>query len=98
MPGADCRHVNGVGVDELSGRKGQAYLSVCADLAARRVLFATAGKDGATWAKFVEALEKHHGHRHAITPASMDMSPADPSGVAGHYSPCAGRVRQVSCD
>ena len=32
--------------------------------------------------KFVAALEKHNGHRHAITQASMDMSQAYQSGVA----------------
>ena len=68
----------------MSVRKGHQYLNVFAALVARRVLFATQGKDGATWAQFVEALKKHHGHRHAITPASMDMSAACQSGVAGH--------------
>ena len=81
---ADFSNVCCVGVDEMSVRKGHEYISVFADLVARRVLFATEGKDGATWAKFVEALEKHNGHRHAITQASMDMSPAYQSGVAEH--------------
>jgi len=79
---ADFSNVCCVGVDELSVRKGHEYISVFADLVKKRVLFATEGKGRETWAKFVAALEKHNGHRHAITQASMDMSPAYQRGVA----------------
>lgn len=79
---ADFSNVCCVGVDEMSIRKGHDYLSVFADLVKRRVLFATEGKDKATWVKFLEALEKHNGHRHSITQASMDMSRAYQAGVA----------------
>ena len=81
---ADFSNVCCVGVDEMSVRKGHEYISVFADLVHKRVLFATEGKDQETWAKFVAALEKHNGHRHAITHASMDMSPAYQRGVADH--------------
>jgi transposase len=79
---ADFSNVCCVGVDEMSVRKGHEYISVFADLVRKRVLFATEGKDQATWLKFVEALEQHNGHRHAITQVSMDMSPAYQRGVA----------------
>lgn len=79
---ADFSNVCCVGVDEMSVRKGHEYISVFADLVARRVLFATEGKDKETWLQFVQALEKHNGHRHALTQVSMDMSPAYQSGVA----------------
>lgn len=78
---ADFSNVCGVGVDEMSVRKGHDYVSVFADLVRKRVLFATEGKDHAVWLTFVAALEKHNGHRHAITQASMDMSPAYQKGV-----------------
>ena len=78
---ADFSNVCCVGVDEMSVRKGHEYLSVFADLVRKRVLFATEGKDQTTWLKFVEALEKHNGHRHSITQVSMDMSPAYQRGV-----------------
>ena len=81
---ADFSKVCWVGVDELNIRKGHEYISVFADLIAKRVLFATEGKDKEVWARFIEALEKHNGHRHAITQASMDMSRAYQSGVAEH--------------
>lgn len=78
----DFSNVCCVGVDELNIRKGHQYISVFADLVSRRVLFATEGKDKETWGRFVEAFEKHNGHRHSITQASMDMSRAYQSGVA----------------
>jgi len=79
---ADFSNVCCVGVDEMSVRKGHEYISVFADLVKKRVLFATEGKDQETWLKFVEALEQHNGHRHALTQVSMDMSPAYQRGVA----------------
>jgi len=79
---ADFSFTTCVGVDEMNVRKGHEYITVFADLAARRVLFATEGKDKETWSKFIEALEKHNGHRHGITQASMDMSNAYQAGVA----------------
>lgn len=77
----DLSQVCCVGVDEMSVRKGQEYLSVFADLVKKRVDFATEGREGETWARFVEMLEKHNGHRHAITQVSMDMSAAYEKGV-----------------
>jgi hypothetical protein len=46
--------------------------------------FATEGKDQETWAKFVEALEKHNGHRLPLMQVSLDMSLAYQRGVADH--------------
>jgi transposase len=78
----DFSNVCCVGVDELSVRKGHEYISVFADLVRKRVLFATEGRDHSVWLDFVAALEKHNGHRHSITQASMDMSQAYQNGVA----------------
>jgi transposase len=79
---ADFSQVCCVGVDEMCVRHGREYISVFADMVRKRVLFATEGKDRQTWLRFVEALEKHNGHRHAITQVSMDMSKAYQVGVA----------------
>ena len=70
-----------VGVDEMNLRKGRQYLTIFADLEKRRVLFGTEGKDAQAWGCFIEDLEKHNGHRHAIMEVSMDMSPAYQKGV-----------------
>ena len=78
---ADFSNVCCVAVDEMSVRKGHAYISGFAALVQQRVLFATEGKDHQVWHTFVAALEKHNGHRYAITQVSQDMSPADQKGV-----------------
>jgi transposase len=65
----------------MSVRQGQEYISVFADLLAKRVLFATEGHGHETWQAFVQALEAHNGHRHAITQVSMDMSAGYEKGV-----------------
>ena len=78
---ADFSNVCCVAVDEMSVRKGHAYVSVFADLVQKRVLFATEGKDHQVWHTFVTALEQHNGHRHAVTQVSQDMSPAYQKGV-----------------
>ena len=78
---ADFSPVSCVGVDEMNVRKGQSYVSVFADLVRKRVLFATEGRDHRVWEEFVVALEKHNGHRHALTQVSMDMSQAYEKGL-----------------
>jgi transposase len=70
-----------LGVDELSCRKGHDYLSVFADLVERRVVFATAGKDHHTFARFAEEILKHNGHPKAIAQVAIDMSGAYTKGV-----------------
>jgi transposase len=83
---ADFSQVCCLGVDEMSIKKGHQFITVFADLIAKRVLFATPGKDATTWAAFVQALQEHHGKPEAILQASMDMSPAYQSGVANNCS------------
>lgn len=78
----DLSETTWIGVDELSCRKGHEYLSVFADLVAKRVIFATPGKDHEVFAAFVEALLAHNGHPKAITQAAIDMSAAYRKGVA----------------
>lgn len=70
-----------VGADEMNRRKGHNYLTVFADLQAKRVLFATEGKDASTWEAFADELLKHNGHPKAILQAAIDMSPAYIKGV-----------------
>jgi transposase len=78
---ADFCNVCCVGVDEMSVRRGHEYISVFADLVARKVIFATEGHGHERWEAFVQALQAHNGHRHAITPVSMDMSAGYQKGV-----------------
>jgi transposase len=70
-----------LGVDEMNCRKGHTYLTVFADLVARRVVFATEGKDHSTFTQFAEEILKHNGHPKAITAVAMDMSKAYQKGA-----------------
>jgi transposase len=78
-------HVVWVGADEMNRRKGHNYLTVFADLQARRVLLAVEGKDAGTWARFAEEMGRHNGHPKAITQVAIDMSPAYIKGVREHF-------------
>lgn len=77
----DLSEVVSLGVDEMSSRKGHHYLSVFADLVARRVLFATEGKDHTTFERFCEDLLAHNGHPKAITQVAIDLSAAYQKGI-----------------
>jgi transposase len=70
-----------LGVDEMSIRKGHEYLTVFADLLERRVIFATEGKDSATFRTFCEELLRHNGHPYSVTKVAIDMSAAYQKGV-----------------
>jgi len=70
-----------VGADEMNRKKGHNYLTVFADLEARRVLLAVEGKDASVWERFAEELGNHNGHPKAITMVAIDMSPAYQKGV-----------------
>ncbi|MBU2736982.1 transposase, partial [Acidithiobacillus caldus ATCC 51756] len=48
----DMSEVQAIGVDETSSRRGHDYISLFVDLAAKRLLFATPGKDAQTFEKF----------------------------------------------
>ena len=70
----DCTGVRRVGMDETSSAKGQDYISIFADLDARRVLFATDEQSADTVARFVADLAEHGGDPRNIKqapPASL---------------------------
>ena len=71
-----------MGVDELAARKGHKYLTIFADMVAKRALYAVPGRDSATWKQFVKELKKHSGNRKKIKCVSMDMSVPYQKGIA----------------
>ncbi len=71
-----------VGADEMNRRKGHNCLTVFADLVAKRVLFATPGKDASVWAAFAAELLRQNGHPKAIQHVAIDMSAAYTKGVS----------------
>ena len=70
-----------IGADEMNRRKGHNYVTVFADLVARRVVYATEGKDAETFERFAAELLEHNGHPKAITQVAIDMSAAYAKGV-----------------
>jgi transposase len=63
----DFSTVRRVGVDETSARRGQRDVTVFHDADARRLLFATPGRDAGTFAAFAQDLQAHGGEVGALT-------------------------------
>jgi len=78
----DMKGVRIVGIDETSLRRGQDYITVVHDLEAKRLLFATAGRDHQTVVDFTADLKAHGGDPAAIEHVVQDMSAAYAKGVA----------------
>jgi transposase len=84
----DCSGVRRVGMDETSAAKGQDYVSIFADLDARRVVFATEGRSADTVGRFAADITEHGGDPEQVTDTSSDMSTAFISGIS-HQLPNA---------
>ena len=77
----DMSTVRTVGIDETSLRRGQHYITVVHDLEAKRLLFATEGRDHQTVVDFAEDLKAHGGDPAAVRHVCQDMSAAYTKGV-----------------
>ena len=77
--------VSSFGVDETASKRGHNYVSVFVDMARRKVLYATEGKDASTLERFKADLEEHGGSAERITEVCCDMSPAFIAGVESHF-------------
>jgi transposase len=77
----DDSQVRNVAVDETASRRGQTYVSLFADLDARRVLFVTDGRDSGTVKSFAEDLRAHGGDPERIEEVCADMSVAFQKGI-----------------
>ena len=70
------------GIDETSLHRGQSYITVVHDLDAKRLLFATAGRDQQTVPDFAADLKAHGGDPAAVRHVCLDMSAAYAKGAA----------------
>lgn len=77
----DMKAVKLVGIDETSLRRGHQYVTVVHDLDAKRLLYATPGRDHQTVLDFAADLEAHGGKRTAIAHACIDMCAAYAKGI-----------------
>jgi transposase len=84
LAAADLSGVTAVAIDETSYRRGHEYLTLVADMQARRVVFVTPGKDASTIERFAAYLDEHGGVSEQIGSVSIDMSPAFIKGVNEH--------------
>jgi transposase len=84
LAAADLSGVTAVAIDETSYRRGHEYLTLVADMQARRVVFVTPGKDASTIERFTAYLSEHGGCSGQIGLVSIDMSPAFIKGVNEH--------------
>ena len=80
----DYSAVRRISADERSARRGHRYVTMFCDADARRVLFATPGKNAATFAAFAEDLAAHGGEAAAITDVSLDLGAAYQAGARDH--------------
>ena len=81
---ADLSNVYEVAIDETSSRRGHNYLTLVADMEARRVVFVTENRDSQCIADFAQYLRDHRGLPYQIESVSIDMSPAFIKGVDEH--------------
>jgi transposase len=72
----DMSQVRHIGIDETSVKKGHHYITVVHDLQAKRLLFATPGRDHQTVLDFAQDLQAHGGQPEHIEHVCMDMSAA----------------------
>jgi transposase len=77
----DMSAVHIVGIDETSLRRGQSYITVVHDLHAKRLLFATQGRDHQTVVDFAADLTAHGGDPAQVHHVCQDMSAAYAKGV-----------------
>jgi len=70
-----------IGVDETAARRGHDYITVFADLDARRVLFACPGKGSSTVKEFKAFLKAKGADPKKVESFSCDLGPAFISGI-----------------
>lgn len=68
----DYAGVTNIGIDE-SSKKGHKYITVVADLAQRKVIFVTEGRDSTTVRRFVADFEAHSGKCEKVHLVTCDM-------------------------
>ncbi len=81
----DQHSVTKIGIDETSNKKGHDYVTIAVDLDARRVLFATKGKDESTVDRLKQHLASKEVKPEQIEHISIDMSPAYISGIKRNF-------------
>ena len=77
----DCSKVTAIGVDETSAKKRHDYISCFFDMDAKRLVFATEGREHQVVATIARFIGEHGGDPSAVTEVTGDISPAFIQGV-----------------
>ena len=77
----DMSAVEIVGIDDTSLHRGQSYITVVHELDAKRLLFATEGRDHQTVIDFAADLRAHGAYPEQVRHVCQDMSAAYAKGV-----------------
>lgn len=80
----DYSDVRRISADERSAHKGQRFLTMFCDMDERRLLFATQGRNAATFEAFADDLAAHGGDAQAITDVSLDLGAPYQAGTRKH--------------
>jgi len=82
----DCQTgIKQLGIDETSARKGHDYVTLTADIKAKRVIYAVPGKDETCIESLKEHLKSKGVETKQVEQVSIDMSPAFISGLTTHF-------------
>jgi transposase len=85
----DLAAVTRVAVDETAAWRGHNYITLFVDIDHARVVFATAGKDAETVARFADDLDAHGGNPETVAEVCIDMSPGFIKGVTDNLPKAA---------
>jgi transposase len=77
----DFSNTTSLGMDETSAKCGQDYIMLTHDMEAKKLIFATPGKDHTTVEAFAEDFKLHKGKVENITSICIDMSKAFIKGI-----------------
>jgi transposase len=77
--------VRQLGIDETSSKKGHDYVTVCADLEKRRVIYVGEGRESSIVADLAAIVDEKQGDVETISHVAIDMSPAYISGVMENF-------------
>ena len=81
----DHSQVRNIAIDETACQRGQRYISLSYDTDARRLLFATPGREAFTVGCIAKDLEEHGGKPEQIENVACDMSKAYLHGIGVHF-------------
>ena len=82
----DLASLNRVAIDETAAKRGHDYITLFADIDARKVVYVTEGRGADTVAKFADHVDAHNSDASRIKQVCIDMSAAYIKGVTDNLT------------